>query len=126
MQTLKSVTGISNLYIVRTLGYFSTNAFYSISNLTETIGGFTIIDNYLERSNTEVQAANACQLLSSACEKADPDGGGRCIVVNIMERDYHSLFFQKYKDNDKLSPEKQPVISFTLDEAVMESNWTFV
>lgn len=43
-----------------------------------------------------------------------------------MERDYHKLFFEKYSINNKLSPSKQPVVSFTLDEAIMESNYPIV
>lgn len=84
------------------------------------------IGDYLLESNIEVQATNACKLLSSECEKQDPNGGGRCIVVNVMERDYHNLFFEKYSINNKLSPAKQPVVSFTLDEAVMENNYPIV
>lgn len=52
-----------------------------------------------------------------------------CIIINLLEREYHKKLFLQYKeyvDNKTLSVEQFPIISFTLDEEVIGNNWSNV
>lgn len=44
-----------------------------------------------------------------------------CLIINLCDTIYQEPFFKAYKDRNTLNPDKQPIVTFTIDERLIES-----
>lgn len=112
IKVMTEIVDYRNLVVLYTTEEFSTKALDAIEYLNQ--DSDTTIIEYIEVPYTnDVIATNTCDRIRGACQ----DQG--CIVINLMERQYHKNFFAKYKENN-LDKNLYPVLSFTLSETIID------
>lgn len=114
LQEFTNIVTFNTLFVVSSKGIYSQSATESLKNITNEYGGFSTVIYEVMKDGSREQALNVCAAINSRCT----DG---CLVANLLERDYLQVFFSMYNEivhnNDKY-----PVISFTLDEEVMDNS----
>lgn len=116
LQVLVEQFTFTKLFIAYAVNdYFSNMAKEGITNLTAGTGTFSQVVSFsMEQANIE-QAQNICGSIYSECSKT-----GGCVVVNVLPRSYQEIFYEHYHKKIGLSPSLYPVVSMTLDEAMIE------
>lgn len=121
LQEFTNVVSFTTLFVVSSKNIFSQSATESLKNLTNENGIFTTIIYEVMKDGSTEQALNICAAINSRCTEG-------CLVANLLERSYLQVFFSMYNEivHDN---ENHPVISFTLDEDIMDNTyngWTNV
>lgn len=121
LQEFTNIVSFSTLFVVSSKNIFSQSATESLKNLTNENGIFTTVIYEVMKDGSTEQALNICAAINSRCTEG-------CLIVNLLERSYLQVFFSMYNEivHDN---EKHPVISFTLDEDIMDNTyngWTNV
>lgn len=121
LQEFTNIVSFSTLFVVSSKNIFSQSATESLKNLTNENGIFTTVIYEVMKDGSTEQALNICAAINSRCTEG-------CLIANLLERSYLQVFFSMYNEivHDN---EKHPVISFTLDEDIMDNTyngWTNV
>lgn len=114
LQEFTNIVSFSTLFVVSSKDIFSQSATESLKNLTNENGIFTTVIYEVMKDGSTEQALNICAAINSRCTEG-------CLIANLLERSYLQVFFSMYNEivHDN---EKHPVISFTLDEEVMDNS----
>lgn len=100
-----------NIFFIGNKGIVSTNAITYIS-YDSSLNGINIRGKYILDSNIYEHAVNACNEIEAECNLYSD-----CYIISFLERNFTLKFFEEYKKSGL----RYPIISYNLDELMINS-----
>lgn len=101
-----------DIFVVKCKTMYSDQAYQSFVTIADRIDVNTIGEYTLNGPDI-----SSCQSAISNIERLC---GDRCLILNLCDSYYHQQFFLQYNSSLKLNPIDFPILSFTLDERLID------